>query len=164
MMALKPLFHLSFNKTLEGIWYPRAPMSPSNADGSFRSGEVDFARICVSPSIEGCFYAIYPNVSSFFEERKKSYMDFYVYQARLLRKPKILTPEQLIQRKLVPDAHVTKEHGILEPVYMRLFQKIRVINTTALRDKEIWYHPFNDPSKPMIFLSPVCRYRIINRF
>lgn len=57
--------------------------------------EPEFPRISVSPTVEQCIMAIYPNISHYFEERNYPYMDLYVYKITTTSLRTVITPESL---------------------------------------------------------------------
>jgi hypothetical protein len=147
---MKNLQHISFNKNLEGLWKPQVPAE--YIENKTYLSEPDTPRISLSPSIEGCFKAIYPNVSKYFEIENYPYMEFYVYTPLLTGKERIWPPSYLTTNRLVHDAHETNEHCILTPVYMKLIKKIRIFNTN--KSPDLFYHPFNDKNIPLKYLCP----------
>lgn len=148
---MKKLFHISFDGGLEGIWKPTIPAG-SELGKKTELSEPDVPRISCSPTIEQCFQAIYPNVSKYFEEEKYPHMDFFVYSPVLKGTEKIWTPEYLTEFKLIHDAHVTQEHCILVPTFMKLIKKVRIMNTKLSPD--FLYYPFNDNTQQRKYLAP----------
>lgn len=133
----KELFHISFRENLEGTWKPKKP------DGDYEEStsedllpEVTDARISLSPTIEQCFQAIYANVKHYIKD--KTPLTFNVYSPVYKGKEWIVYPETLTNHKFVHDAHITEEHCILSPVYMKLVGKVE-ITTTGDKDKLEYY-------------------------
>lgn len=154
------LYHLSFAKLQTAVWKPRLPSGyATETVSSFR--EHDIPRICVSSSIEGAFYAVYPNVAKYFEEEKYPHMDFFVYSPDVRLSTKIMTPEELTRKRYVWDAHVTKEYDILTPVRMRPNGKVRFFNTTS--QEWIKTRPFDDPTQPLVDIAPPAKYEILHK-
>lgn len=155
------LFHISFKDNLEGEWKPRPPdgfqikAKEKNKEKEVNITEPKTPRISCSTDLKKCFYAIYPNISFFFETKKFPYMDFTVYSPRLNGEEKIWTPEYLTDKKLVHDAHVTNEYCILEKVFMQKVGHLRVFNPLKKSNNppEIYYHPFNNESYERKFLA-----------
>ncbi len=147
---MKTLYHISFNSNLEGIWEPMIPAG--STINKTELSEPDIPRISLSPTIEECFKAIYPNVSKYFKIENYPYMEFYVYSPVLTGKERIWTPSYLTSNKLVHDAHETNEYCILVPTYMKLVKKVKILNTKHSPDQ--FYHPFNDKSIPLKYLCP----------
>ena len=145
----KELFHISFARNLEGTWSPKLPDGPGYGDTSL--SEPEFPRISVGPTVGHCFWAIYPNISKFFEEHNLPHIDMCVYTPVMERGVKVLSNEEIVKRKLVHDAHVTKESYILSEVRMIKHSEIRIYNCT--KNKEIWYYPFDDKKQKKRFLS-----------
>jgi hypothetical protein len=147
-----PLYHISLTNVLQGIWKPKDPIGGNDSNnGTFT--EKILPRISVGPTIEDCFRAIYPNVSKNFEEEKLPYIDFHVYQPIFNGMERILLPSTLTDFQLVHDAHVTHEHCILDPVYMRHVSIVRINNTNKSPDMN--YNPFGDIQNPERFLAPL---------
>lgn len=144
-------FHISFQDHKEGTWYPRIPAG-SDVGKKTKLSEPDIPRICFSETLEGCFRAIYPNVSQFFEQEKYPWMEFYVYSPLITNKTKLLSNNDLIKHHFVHDAHITKEIWILNPVKVEKISKIKVLNTISSGDLE--YQPFDDYHRKKRFHSP----------
>jgi hypothetical protein len=157
-----PLYHLSFNGDLHGIWTPKVPDSPFDTPANpSTSYEMPIPRICVAPTIEQCFWAIYPNISHYFEEENCAAACFSVYQPILNASSLVVDTQALTQRQLVHDAHVTGEHWILSDTFMVHHSTIQIKNTSYgefvkfrpynidhgdwwdLAPKEVKYHPLN---------------------
>lgn len=153
---MKPLFHVSFNGNLEGVWYPKLPDGGGGTPGKYPEPD-DQLRTSVSTSVEGCLIAVFPNVSQLFEEH--SDIDFHVYTVDFSRSKniEIVDTEILTKKRFVHDAHVTKEAWIITPCYMRYVEQITVtadMNGTWLR-----YKPFNDAKEEFRELAPHFKYR-----
>lgn len=74
-----------------------------------------------------------------------------VYSPVLAEDTKVISNEVIVKEKLVHDAHMTGEYFIISSVQMDLVKKIKIKN--PVKNKEILYHPFNDPKEEEIFLS-----------
>lgn len=151
-------YHISFRGDLEGTWKPQLPYGEGSG-GEF--SEPSYPRICVSPSIKQCFWAVYPNVSKYFEVEKYPYMDFYVYVPNL-QGVKFLDNDEVNRRKVVHDSHVTGEAQILSSAFMKLDSKVRIKNCT--KNKKVMYYPFNDHNKTLRFLSHECDISLVERY
>lgn len=147
------LFHISFKEDLEGIWNPRNPQAGEQyyTDKDLHkiksiTAEPDLPRISTSTTLTGCIGGIYANISHYFEDEKYNYphLDFYVYSPVFDNKKviRVLTPKDLTDNEMVYDAHITHEHAILDPVYMKLVSKIRVYNCKDLPLMD--FYPYND--------------------
>lgn len=157
------LYHISFRDDLEGKWKPRNPVGDSKSNLKSEYPEPDLPRISLSPTIEQCFQAIYPNVKQFFEEKHFPYMEFYVYTPKLRGTERILTPKELTDKRYVHDAHMTDEYCILDPVYMQLHSKIRILNTE--KSKMLYYNPFGDPeTKRKPFAPYIVKYVVVKKY
>lgn len=144
------LYHLSFNDELEGIWKPKMPVGDGETVGG-KFSEPEFPRICVAPSIEQCFWALYPNISRFFEELNYPYIQMTAYVPKLTEDTAIISNQEIIRRRLVHDAHITGEVMITSPVYMKKHSVVKIAN--PVRNKTVMYRPFNDKNEPLKFLS-----------
>lgn len=161
ILKLEPeLFHISFNKHLEGVWTPVLP----DGEGSEKTdmSEPDYPRISVAPTIEQCFWAIYPNISQYFEKEKYPYLEFMVYCPEITADTKVMSNAQVVKDKLVHDAHVTGESFILSKTKMVKHSIIRVKN--CVKNKEIKYYPFNDKKREERFLSHEITYSTVKHF
>ena len=158
-MEVEQLYHISFNGSLKGLWDPafnqkpddNHPVEPVAAEDQWYP-EPNLPRISVAETIEGCFRAIYPNVSKFFEERKYPNMHFSVYSPVFKGSERIVTPGLLTSERMVWDAFVTGEYLILDKVYMQLVGKIKDDNTNKSPTKMV--HPFNDKKEPLASVGP----------
>jgi hypothetical protein len=145
-----PLYHISFDGTLNGSWQPRNPDGFSDRDSQF--SEPDMPRISVAPTIPQCFQAIYPNVSQFFEEENYPNIEFYVYEPRFIGYERVLPPKYLTNQRMVHDAHMTDEYCILDPTFMQLVGKVMIQNTQM--GPFLQYNPFNNVDNKKEFFAP----------
>ena len=144
-----PLYHISFNDSLPSI------IDPKRNDGIYKEDpeyeeeiypEPDTPRFSCSPTIINCFQAIYPNVKHFFDVEHYPYLLFYVYSPIINKTTVILTPDQLAKQRMVHDAHITKEHCILNKV--EIVKKYQIKIKSIRNVKRLYYHPFNDLKEP----------------
>jgi hypothetical protein len=141
---LPDLYHISFNHDLEGMWTPVEP------DGDYTEENVDLvtetviAKISVSPTIEQCFQAIYANVKHLFGGRGRSKMTFAVYKPRFTGRERIILPKAFTEQRAIHDAHITEEHGIIDPTYMEYLGRVE-IEVPKSSDK-LYYYAFDDRS------------------
>lgn len=163
---LSPYYHLSFDYDLSGVWEPRTPQGFDKVKDAKGYGptmtEPKTPRICLSPSVEGCFHAIYPNIYSLFEVKKYPHGDFCLYRAYIDdQDPLFKNNAYLVNERIVWDAHITKEVWYLGKLEMRRIQKIRC---TPNSKKLIYASPFNDPDLESRFISPEVKIEVIKRF
>jgi hypothetical protein len=160
-------YHISFKDSLEGIWKPKNP-DGGEVENKYYNTELDISepnlpRISVSTSIEKCFQTIYPNISKYFEEDNYPYMEFYVYSPILKGNEKIISSKDLVNKRMVHDAHMTDEYIILNPVYMKKIYKIKIYNTN--KNTFLYHHPFNDNKMTKIGFAPDnIKYNIIKDY
>lgn len=154
------LLHISFNKHLEGMWKPRLPDGYSSKKTDLT--EPDYPRISVAPTVEQCFWAIYPNISQYFEKEKFPYLEFMVYQPEITDDTEIMSNIDVVKKRLVHDAHITEESFILNKTKMVRHSVVRIKNCT--KNKEIWYYPFNDKKFEKRFLSHEIQFSTIESF
>ena len=154
------LFHISFRDNLSGMWTPKNPAGNNHSIKSNLS-EPKTPRISCSSSIIKCFYAIYPNISKYFEENMYPHMNFIVYSPVLNGNEKIWTPEYLTKQKLVHDAYMTDEYCILQKVHILKIGELIVYNPLIKNKhpKEIEYRPFNNPKFGKRFLCYEVDYK-----
>lgn len=153
LLRLPPLFHISFNGELEGLWDPdfnqkpdeNHPETPDPNKEPFYP-EPNIGRISVAPTIEGCFIGVYPNVAKFFEEENYPHMFFHVYTPVFEGGERIVPPEYLTRYKLVWDAVATNEYLILDHVQMNHWGTVEIYNTN--KEKTAYIHPFGNPNLP----------------
>lgn len=154
-ITLPPLYHISFNGKLEGIWdpefnqrddedHPAEPVPP----GEEWYPEPNLGRISVAPTIEGCFRGVWANLSDI----HYPHMNFYVYSPVFKGKERVVTPCVLVADRLVWDAHVTQEYLILDEVEMKLVGEVQVVNRRM--GPYLRIHPFGDRKEPETRLGP----------
>lgn len=163
---LTPFYHLSFDYDLTGVWTPRTPAGFETVKDAKGYGpsmtEPRTPRICLSPSIEGCFYAVYPNIYSLFEVKKYPYGEFCLYRAYIdTTDPQFVNNAKIVTDRLVWDAHITKEVWYLGELQMTRIQKLRI---TPDQSKEIRACPFNDPTEEKRFIAPEVKIEVVKRF
>lgn len=164
---LTPFYHLSFDYELTGTWSPRTPdgfdmVKDAKGYNPNSMSEPRTPRICLSPSIEGCFYAVYPNIYSLFETKNYPYGEFCLYRAYIDdTDPKFVGNAKIVADRLVWDAHVTKEVWYMDDLEMNRIQKLRI---TPQREKKIYAHPFNDSSEEKQFISPEVKIEVVKRY
>lgn len=146
-----PLYHISFETDLNGVWQPRNPYGEDNAQDALYA-EPDLPRISCAPTIEQCFQAIYPNVSQYFEIENYPNLDFHVYCPIFRGYERVLPPRYLTNHRYVHDAHLTDEYCILDPVFMRKIGQVRIQNTE--HNSTLNYHPFNQLTNSERFFAP----------
>lgn len=131
-------YHISFSAELEGMVQPRLPDGSDMEKGKYPEPEIP--RVSFSPSPELCFRAIYANISGLFEGKiAYPYMKFTVYEVEV-NKRDVIGPLQLIEDRLVHDAHITLEHYSVKPVRFKKVGSMLVNNTSG--DKGLHYMPF----------------------
>lgn len=146
--GLPPLYHITFQKVGQRVWKPLLPAGTELIpESSQELGEPPIPRLSVSPTLEQCFRAVWPNVDKYFTKNKYPHLDFYVYQPIFNGEESVVTSETLTQNRWVWDAHVTGEHWILSPVKMRLLGKCRVLNT--LDSGLLLVRVFDDPKEKL---------------
>lgn len=161
--SLPKLYHISFDDSLEKTWTPMNPAGDESENKKSEIAEPDLPRISCSPSIHQCFQAIYQNIGHYFTKEKFPNMDFYVYEPQLNKKHRVLTPTQLQDKHYVHDAHITQEHCILDPVYMKKTMKVRIQNTNS--SPMISYYPFDDPKFGRRDLAPSkIKYAVLRNY
>ena len=162
-MNLPILYHLSFSPVMGGLVKPRAPTGYTGNGGLF--GEPDVPRVCFSDIIEGCFYAVYPNISHLFEKKKYPYIDMFLYTADTsgLKDHDVMLPAMLTEKRFVHDAHETREYWVLKPVVLTLSKKLRFYNTSSGKDS-VSYFPFDNKKEKLRFLSPYVKYVVLNDY
>jgi hypothetical protein len=148
------LYHISkdYNKTIE-TFIPRIP--------AFRAAGEDkeIKRICTSSTINGCLngepsinYDVYyyPQQDFFcpyeYMGKMKTLLDHKEAVGHLVKvyefeidEAKVITPEKLLNDKLVPDAMISKEHWITETISPIRSFFILIKNASELENKEIKY-------------------------
>ena len=132
----KQMFHISRQSYLDGqVFKPRVPEYIDRYDPDDTGFENSTTpRVCVSPSIEGCFNAI---VCKFIPSHPVPMDKMYVYTPeKSFREYKHKTNKELIRDKEVYDANLTKEAWILEPVRMRLYGVIQLDQVKKIKRKK----------------------------
>lgn len=145
---LPELYHISFNGSLEGVWTPREPdgmdlyKEDTAEEDLFPYPEPSVGRISVSPTIEGCFLGVYPNIKQYFEEKKYPYIVMIVYSPKFNGSEDVLVNKDILKNRYVWDAHITEESWILSKVEMVKVGDIKIYNPRKTVTKHT--HPFND--------------------
>jgi hypothetical protein len=111
--TLRKLYHVSENPDLDGTTL--IPRVPDNWLIKKGFEDPNTKRVAFTTSIDGCLIALSANLKG---------KTLYVYQAEDSKTLKNKPNSMLID--LVPDAHITGEVWILEPVKIRFIQKIIV--------------------------------------
>lgn len=161
------LYHISFNGELPSILKPQLPagMEVGKASTAGKEKENKFpepdwiARVSFSTSIHGCVVATYPNWWPYFEDKKYNYpyVDMWVYEAVLVRGNELVTPETLMDERLVWDVPATHEWWVLNDVKIRRVGKIRVHN--ANKEPPLYIHPYGDENLEKVEAGPK-RFRL----
>lgn len=120
-------YHLSTEVTMNGYFMPRVPTNHLKG-----YEESTIKRICVSPTVEGCFTAIGNGNSAYDANfmRRGYYLLFRIDTEKLgIEKKHIITNRKIYRNGWVPDANVTKECWITKefqvPKEDTLFIQIR---------------------------------------
>lgn len=109
------LFHLS-GENLHGKYlYPRIPKNFMTAKGY---EENKTPRISFSTSIAGALTGLSANIKG---------QVFFVHEPQSYKGITFVTTEELIRHGYVPDAHLTNEVWVLNPVKLKLVSVIRVL-------------------------------------
>lgn len=150
------LYHLSFNGKKNGIWEPMTPAGTEDVNqDDMEFGEPPVPRISMSPTLEQCFRAIYPNIDFYFKEKKFPHLDIYAYRPLFKGRERIVLPETLTGERWVWDAHVTGEHWVLDNVEMGMVGRYRFFNTEDGRPG-LRTRPFGDRNQPnRSYVGPV---------
>ena len=144
--TLPILYHISFKDYGSTIWNPLNPAGSEDIpEGDEDLGEPLVPRICVSPTLEQCFRAVWLNVDKFFKKKKYPHMDFHVYSPSFKGQERVIPPDVLTNERWVWDAHVTQEHWILTPTIMEKIGWCRFYNT--LNKGLLYTRVFNDPKE-----------------
>jgi len=116
------LYHVSPRKIIKGI--PKLPNS-SLAKQGYEENKTK--RFSVSPSIKKCLLG---------KSMPLKDKELYVYEIKPTKKIRSITNHKIVSDKLVPDAKITGERWILDPVRLKCVGKIKVIDSV---DKGISY-------------------------
>lgn len=157
------LFHISFKEKLEGVWTPRNPDGYETPPQKYDKDEYklsskenltepNYPRISTAPTLEGCFLGVFPNISHLFEEFNYPFLLFHVYKASLSSKTMGITNEDLVEKKIIYDAHVTGEYQITSKTKMEHIKVIKIMNPKGSKDR--FEFPFGDREKPKFYVGP----------
>lgn len=142
------LLHLSFNDSLEGILKPKYPdRDPHVKVGKYTESDLP-ARTCFASTIQGCFSAIYPNISKFYEEENHKFLEFQLYIGIPDNKTTFV-PNDIVLKN-VWDAHITGEVCVTSPIKVVRYLTLSI----GCLDTEIWTRPYNSPKEKERFVSP----------
>lgn len=155
-----PLFHLSFDDNLPSYLKPRQPNGSENNDQSHFTHEDLPPRVSFAPSIEQCWYAIYPNIAKYFERFNYPYMDMYVYAYSSPHGQEHRIDEQVLKAK-IHDWHITEEVCFIgTSVGIAKVGKIRIFNEEP-NVEPVMYRPFENKNHSMRFLAPKMIYYVL---
>lgn len=115
-------FHLSRN--VIKILMPRIPNNSYTRMG-YEDGKI--ARISMCPNVDHCLLAFGFNKLTHLREQDKT---FRVYEPADYNKIKIITNQEIIRRKLVPDAKQTKEFWLMTRTPVKEIAKIKLLKPT----------------------------------
>lgn len=123
-MKNKTLYHLSNYKNLDG-----KTMKPGIPKLKFNEENGTIKRVCFSTTIDGCLqglYPIYPG-DSLDDKKYTSFKGEYLY----VYEPDeddfdYIDTDEILKKKYVPDAEISKEVWITSPVKVKLTGKIYV--------------------------------------
>lgn len=156
------LYHLSFKDDLGPILSPRQPNGTDVIEDGIYTEDLP-PRISFGPTIEQCFYAIYPNISHLLrskEGKNEKYIFMHVY-VPVKKNPKKL-PDSLVKREIW-DAVVTDEICVIEPVEVQCIGMVRLHNPYYKNNvpEYIFVHPFGDKEQEELFVSPAIKFDFI---
>lgn len=174
----KTQYHVSPNGGLQGVWHPKYPDgTPTDPEKAalpdepadpikILIAETHAPRICTATTIEGCFYGVYPNWAKYFDDPRCHHLDFYVYVAVKYKPSEFMDTEELVENKMVYDAHLSKECNIFGDATMILLPyKVRYVKprASAHTDRKLnnWIHPYDDVTEAEMYHSPKVEYKWI---
>lgn len=132
-------YHLSQLNLDQTELIPKIPQNFMTKNGYEDS---TIPRICVAPSLDHCILGIgYTRI----KEGNKRY---YVHEPISYKNITSISNDEIISRKLTPDAEITKEHWILTPHKFKCIGYIDIVRqkdeyiSVYVNDKEITKHYF----------------------
>lgn len=133
-MKTKKVYHLSFSEVKNNLFIPRIP------DIRLSGENDDILRICFSETIEGCISAMPNGVGAIkglldLRETEIAFNGAYLYEIDLrdIKQENILTPDELQNKRLVPDAIHTGEYWIInQKVKCKKAKLIQVRDITTM--------------------------------
>ena len=143
------LYHISLSSSLPDKLVPREPSVGSSTEEGLSEEDKMFsefqgARVSMAPSPGLCYRGVYPNVFELFKGSKVKRIKLWIYKIKNPNYNKIITPTELINKRLVHDAHITLEYISEVPVNIELIGSMTVKNTEE--GPKLRYRPFNDDS------------------
>lgn len=103
------LYHVSMDTAdTDTVFFPRVPGSASEQE------DKGIPRVCLSDSIEHCLQAM--PFDSRIKLAKGTRIAVYTVDSEDIAAGRLVTPEELWSRHLVPDAPATREYWSLDPV------------------------------------------------
>lgn len=124
----EPLYHMSFDSNLPNVLKPRQPYL-INTD-SKEQGLPN--RVSFSPTLRGCFIALFYNIPEHIRESKYLFIDFYVYRLIYTKELKHIPKDLML--KHVFDYKLTEEVAITEPCNIK---KIALVSVSIDHSKPI---------------------------
>lgn len=156
------LYHLSFNENLGPILQPRQPGGSELTEDGIYTEDLP-PRVSFSPTIEQCFYAIYPNISHLLKSKEgKNEKYFFMHVFSPIKKDLKKLPDSLVKSK-VWDAFVTDEVCVVESVKIKHVGKVKFQNPYYKNNvpEYIFTHPFNDEGEEELFVSPKVKFDFV---
>lgn len=163
------LYHLSLRSDLQGKLLVPKPATATNTVGNLKpkkrkfnwSTEIAPVRISTSPTIEECYYSIFVQIKLIVEQEMKipegETFQMYLYEVDIKPDTVIITNDTIVRNKMIYDAHVSKEAGIISPVKFKNRQTVRFVNNfNSLPESEyIMVVPYQEPDyKPRFMAVP----------
>ena len=152
------LFHISPTLTA-----PTVTFTPQVPDVYEDAEDHTTPRVCVSTDIQGCLIST-PAWNNMHERKDGGYtFSVYAIKRSAVPKSKLVTNEEIVNKKLVWDAHITDENWILGKITMR---KIGQITAYPEKHRSISYQPLRripemdtwPKDKQGNFLAEICDY------
>lgn len=151
-MGVKKLIHLSKTNLDGKTLYPRVPDNYMTRVGA-EDGKI--SRVCFAKDIDGALAAIGTNLKG---------QVLYVHQPIITDKTKIISNEEIINKKYTPDAEITGEIWTMTPVKLRVVGMIKVIEATTPRSyvyyvngeektAELWLWKYSKMNLPRFILK-----------
>lgn len=153
---MKELYHISFDRKLEGVWEPKQPDGMTSIFKSLKPGTEGFRRypeprtkrISLAPTIEGCFLGVYENIKGLFDIKNYPYLIFAVYKPKITSKTKMVSNLELTEKNKVWDAHITGESWIVSKVEMELVGLVEIKSPKGTKTLDVY--PFGNTDLPLI--------------
>jgi hypothetical protein len=133
------LYYLSKKRQLKKL-VPTIPKQVLDIEYPFENDTLKRVPFC--PSIDACILGLQINEKLF----KNGFQYLYVYQPKITKQTKLVNNSIIKRKKLVFDAHITKEWWCLSTIPVKYVGKVKIFN----KPKKIEFKPLRVGNKELL--------------